>query len=95
MGNSSGSEISNLLLFLDIEVAELLLLLIILLRDDAISAAPFRLVLRDNEVGVVHLLLPCLDRGLVLGFGVFDLLLSILVINLGLQMSSSTLLFSL
>ena len=70
-------------------------------------ARHIELLLRDNEVGVLHLLLSFLDRGLVLGFGVFDLLLSLLGfgvfdlllslldINLGLQMSSSTLLFSL
>lgn len=94
----SGSEMSNLLLFLDrdLEAEEELLLLMILLRDvEAISVALFRLELLDREVGVVHLLLACLDRGLVLGVGVLDLLLAALDRNLGLQMSSSTLLLSL
>lgn len=86
LGNNSGSEISILLF----------LLLMILLRDDvAISVALLRLSLRVNDIGVVHLLLPCLDRGLVLGFGVFDLLLSHLATIFGLQISASALFFSL
>lgn len=94
---SSGLEMSNLLEFLDKE-AEEPLLLIILLRDDvAISAALLRLLeeLLDRDVGVVHRRLPCLDIGLDCGVGVLDLLLAARDKNFGLQMSSSTLLFSL
>ena len=93
---NSGSEMSNLLLLLDKE-PEIPLLLIILLRGlEATSVAVLRLELLDREVGVgvVHRLLPILERGLV-GVGVLDLLLAVLDKNLGLQMSSSTLLLSL
>lgn len=93
---NSGSEMSNVLLFLPKEAEEPLLLLIILLIDDvAISAALFRLEFLDREVGVVHdLVLPFLDIGLDFGVGVLDNLLAVLDKNLGLQMSSSTLLLS-
>jgi len=92
---NSGSEISNTLLFLSKEAEEPLLLIILLIDDEAISAALLRLEFLDREVGVVHdLMLPCLDIGLDFGVGVLDNLVAVLDKNLGLQMSSSTLLLS-
>lgn len=92
---NSGSEMSNVVLFLDKEAEELLLLIILLIDDAAISVALFRLEFLDRELGVVHdLRLPFLDIGLDFGVGVLDNLLAVLDKNLGLQISSSTLLLS-
>jgi len=93
---NSGSEMSNVVLFLDREAEEPLLLIIFLIDDEAISAALFRLEFLDRELGVLHdLLLPFLDIGLDFGVGVLDnLLLAALDKNLGLQMSSSALLLT-
>ncbi|KAK7263398.1 hypothetical protein RJT34_30987 [Clitoria ternatea] len=90
-----GSDISHLPKHVE---AKEFLLLIIFLRDDAAISTTLLLLeveLFDGEAGVVHRLLPCLDIGLDFGVSILDLPLIALDRSLGLQISSSTLLFSL